>query len=335
MGKLKTNYMGIELENPIIVGSSNMALNPDKLKKAEDAGAGAIVFKSLFEEQIQLERFQLEENLSEFNDIHAEMVTMHPNIDHAGPEEHLVNVRKARESLSIPLIASLNAVNHETWIRYAKLLAETGVDGLEFNFYSTPDTFSRDAATIESEQVSIIKEVKESVSVPISVKLSPDYTNVLNLVQKMDQAGADAFILFNSFFQPDIDIISEEHIKLFSISHEGDYRQSLRYAGLLFDNIKADICSSRGIFTGEDIIKLIFAGSSCVQVVSTLYHNGITQIGEMKKEIIEWMDRKNYTTLDDFKGKLSRSRLTNRFVYKRAQYVDLLINSEELFKRRH
>lgn len=335
MGKLKTNYMGIELENPIIVGASNMASNLDKLKKAEDAGAGAIVFKSLFEEQIQLETFQLEENLSEFNDINAEMITMHPNIEHAGPDEHLVNVRNAKESLSVPLIASLNAVNYDTWIKYAKLLAETGVDGLELNFYSTPDNFDRDASSIEREQVSIIKEVKQSVSIPVSVKLSSDYTNVLNLIKNMDRAGANAFILFNSFFQPDIDIISEEHIKLFSISNEGDYRHSLRYSGLLYDNIKADICSSRGIFTGEDIIKLILAGSSCVQVVSTLYHSGVTQIGVMKKEIMEWMDKKNYTSLDEFRGKLSRNSLTNRFVYKRAQYVDLLINSEKLFMKRH
>ena len=135
MKNLKVKYMGIELDNPIIVGASNMTTNLDKLKKAEELGAAAIVYKSLFEEQIQLERFQLDERLNEFNDLYAEMVTIHPHIEHAGPDEHLVNFRKAKESLSIPLIASLNAVNYDTWIKYAGLISETGVNGIELNFY--------------------------------------------------------------------------------------------------------------------------------------------------------------------------------------------------------
>ena len=143
----------------------------------------------------------------------------------------------------------------------------------------------------------------------------------------------DAFVLFNSFFQPDIDVISEKHIKSFNLSNEGDYKKSLRYAGLLFENIKADICSSHGIFTGADVIKLILSGSSCVQVVSILYKNGLTQINNIKKELVNWMDIKNYKSIDEFRGKLSKNKLSsNPFVYKRAQYVDLLINSEEIFR---
>ncbi len=141
MKSLKTNYMGIELDNPIIVGASNMATDLDKLKKAEEFGAGAIVYKSLFEEQIQLERFQLDERLTEFNDLNAEMVTTHPHIEHAGPDEHLMNIRRASENLSIPLIASLNAINNDTWIKYARLLSETGVNGIELNFYQIPSGF--------------------------------------------------------------------------------------------------------------------------------------------------------------------------------------------------
>jgi dihydroorotate dehydrogenase (fumarate) len=296
-------------------------------------GAGAIVYKSLFEEQIQLERFQLDERLSEFNDLYAEMVTIHPNIEHAGPDEHLLNIRKARESLSIPLIASLNAVNNDTWIKYARLLSETGVNGIELNFYQIPSDFNKDAKDIEDEQINIVKEIRQNISIPVSVKLSSDYTNILNFIKKLDQAGVDAFVLFNSFFQPDIDIISEKHIKSFNLSNEGDYKKSLRYAGLLFENIKADICSSHGIFTGADVIKLILSGSSCVQVVSTLYKNGLTQINNIKKELVDWMDIKNYKSIDEFRGKLSKNKLSsNPFVYKRAQYVDLLINSEEIFR---
>ncbi len=324
--------MGIELNNPIIIGASNLVTDLDKLKKAEELGAAAIVYKSLFEEQIQLESFQLDERLNEFNDLHAEMVKIHPNIEHAGPDEHLLNIRKARESLSIPLIASLNAINNDTWIKYAGLLSETGVAGIELNFYQIPSDFDKDAKDIEEEQINIVKEIRKNVSVPVSVKLSPDYSNILNFIKKLDQAGADAFVLFNSFFQPDIDITSEKHIKSFNLSNQGDYRKSLRYSGLLFENIKADICSSHGVFTGADVIRLILSGSTCVQVVSTLYKNGLTQISKIKKELVDWMETKNYNSIDEFRGKLSKNKLSsNPFVYKRAQYVDLLINSEQIF----
>lgn len=332
MNNLKTTYIGIELDNPIIIGASNIVNDPDKLKKAEEAGAGAIVYKSLFEEQIQLERFQQDERLTEFNDINAEMVTIHPHIEHAGPDEHLMNIRKAKESLSIPLIASLNAVNNETWIRYAILLAETGVNGIELNFYQVPSDFNKDAQTIEDQQISIVKEIRQKISIPVCVKLSSDYTNILNFVRKLDEAGADAFVLFNSFFQPDIDVKSEKHIKSFNYSNKGDYKKSLRYTGLLFENIKADICSSYGIFTGTDVIKLLLSGSCCVQVVSTLYRNGFEQINKIKTELAEWMANKNYNSIDEFRGKLCKNRVDrNPLIYKRAQYIDLLMNSENIF----
>lgn len=333
MNKLKTTYMGIEMNNPIIIGASNLATNIDALKKAEECGAGAIVYKSLFEEQLQLESFQLDEKMTEFNDLNAEMVQIHPNIQHAGPDEHLLNLRKVKESLTIPLIASLNAVNDETWLKYARLISQTGVDGIELNFYQIPLDFDKSAKEIEDRQINILKEIKQNISIPVSVKLSPDYSNILNFIKNLDEVGADAFVLFNSFFQPDIDIISEKHIKTSHLSNIGDYKKSLRHAGLLFGNIKADICSSLGIFSGEDVVKLLLSGASCVQVVSTIYKNGLSQICNIKRELEEWMDIKNYKSIDEFRGKLSRNRLRgDPFVYKRAQYVDLLLNSDEVFK---
>jgi dihydroorotate dehydrogenase (fumarate) len=332
MSNLVTKYMGIEIDNPIIIGASNLVTDPDRLKKAEASGAAAIVYKSLFEEEMQLEEFQLDEKLTEFNDMNAEMLTTHPSLQFAGPDEHLLNLRKAKESISIPLIASLNAVNTETWIRYAKLIAETGVDAIELNFYHTPSDFKKEAKQIEDEQINIVKEISGNCLIPVSVKLSPDYSNILNFIQKLDKSGTKGVVLFNSFYQPDIDINTEKHIKLYNFSNVGDYKKSLRFAGLLFQNIKADICSSHGVFSGADVIKLILAGSTCVQVVSTLYKNGLTQIGKIRNELSDWMDSKNYKSIDEFRGKLSKTNLSNDpFVYKRAQYVDLLLNSEEIF----
>jgi dihydroorotate dehydrogenase (fumarate) len=332
MKNLKTKYMGIEIENPIIVGASNIVTDPDMLKKAEELGAAAIVYKSLFEEQVQLETLQLDHRLNEFNDLNAEMTTIHPRMEHAGPDEHLYNVRKAKESVKIPVIASLNAIDNETWIRYAKLIAETGVDGIELNFYQIPWNFNKNAKAVEDEQINIIKEIRNNISIPISVKLSSDYSNILNFIKKLDNTGVDAFVLFNSFFQPDIDIINEKHIKTTNLSKEGDYKKSLRYAGLLYGNIGADICSSHGVFSGADVIKMLLSGSTCVQVVSTLYKHGLKQIKNITNEIEEWMDSKNYNSIEEFRGKLSKSRIgSNPFIYKRAQYVDLLLNSEEIF----
>lgn len=332
MNKLKTSYMGISLDNPVILGASNLADDLDNLKKAEEFGVGAIVYKSLFEEEIQLESFQLDERMNEFNDLNAEMVQVHPNLEHAGPEEHLYKLRKAKESLSIPVIASLNAINNSTWVKYARLLCETGADGIEINFYQVPLDRDITAKEIEEDQIKTLKEIRKSISIPISVKLSSDYSNILNFINKLDNSGADALVLFNSFFQPDIDIFSEKHIKISHLSNEGDYKKSLRYAGLLYNNIKADICSSLGILTGEDAIRLLLSGATCVQVVSTVYKNGLSQLGIMRKEIEDWMDSKNYKNIEEFRGKLSRHSLSNNpFVYKRAQYVDLLLNSQEIF----
>ncbi|MFT3751329.1 MAG: dihydroorotate dehydrogenase-like protein [Paludibacter sp.] len=330
MKNLKTKFMGIEIENPIVVGSSNLLTKLDNLKIAEDNGAGAIVCKSLFEEQIQLERLELDEELNEFNDIAAEIQTNHPYAEHAGASEYLVNLRKAKESVSIPVIASLNAVNNKTWIEYAKLINQTGVDGIELNFYLNTWDLNKDASHIENEQTRIVKEIKEHITIPLTVKLSSDYTNIIYFIKKLDKLDVNAFVLFNSFFQPDIDIEKVQHIKEFNFSHEGDYKKSLRFAGLLYNNINADICCAHGVFSGADVIRLLLSGASSVQVVSALYQNGFSQIAKMKSEISNWMEQKGYNSIDEFKGLLSKSKLNNDpFIYKRGQYVDLLMEHEE------
>ncbi len=333
MSDLRTNYMGIELKNPIIVGASNLVLDENHLKQMEEAGAAAIVYKSLFEEQVQLENLALSEAMEEYTERHAEMTTLFPDIEHAGPREFLMNLRNARKAVSIPLFASLNAVYKETWVEYAEQLAETGVDGLELNFYSVPQDFNKTEASITDEQITIVRQVKKAVRIPVAVKISPFYTNPLYLIKKLDEEGVNGVVLFNRLFQPDIDIDLEENYFPYNLSHQQDSRIALRYAGLLYGNINASLCANTGILTGEDVITMILAGADCVQVVSTLYKNQIEYISTMLTDIQEWMHEKQYQKLDDFRGKLSKKRIKDPFAYKRAQYVDILLKSEEIFKR--
>ncbi|MDD2476314.1 MAG: dihydroorotate dehydrogenase-like protein [Dysgonamonadaceae bacterium] len=332
MKNLKTTYMGIELDNPIILGACNIANDIDELKKAQENGVGAIVFKSLFEEQVQLERLQMEEKLTQYDNIHAQMITTHPNIKFSDTEKHLVKLRKAKEKLSVPIIASLNAVHEESWLEYAKELAQTGVDGLELNLYRVPLDFNIESSVIEDYQINIVKQIKEKISLPVSVKLSSDYTNLLGFIKKMDEVGVNGLVLFNALFQPDIDISSVKHKRDYNLSREGEYRKSLRYSGLLYGNIQADVCSSRGIFTGNEVVKHILSGSTCVQMVSAVYKNGLEQIAVAKNQLSEWMDEKGYDSIADFRGKLAQKNLpADSIVYKRAQYVDLLMSSDNIF----
>lgn len=332
MSKLNTTYMGIKLDNPILVGANNLMKKMDNIKKMEEAGAGAIVYRSLFEEQVQLEDLQLTDEAEEYDERHAEMIDVFPDIHHAGPQAHLYQLEKIRKEISVPLIGSLNCVHQEVWVEYAKKMEQTGVDALEINLYSLPYDIQVEGTAIKKDHYNIVENVKKAVSIPVAVKLSFFYTNPLNVIKTMDSLGADAFVLFNRLFQPDIDIKKEEHTRPFNLSSSGDYRLPLRFAGLLYNNIKADICSSTGVFTGEDAAKMILAGAQTVQCVSALYKNKISFIGQIKKQLSDWMDSKKYETLDDFRGKLSKDKVSDPFVYQRAQYVDILMNKEPIIK---
>jgi dihydroorotate dehydrogenase (fumarate) len=333
MKNLSVKYMGIELKNPVIIGANPMTSNIDTLKKIEEAGAAAVVFRSLFEEQIQLERLQMEEDIKEYADRFAEQSSLYPEVKHAGPEEHLYNLRKAKESVGIPVIASLNAISEETWVEYAQQIEQTGVDGIELNFYSVPKDFDSSGENVENNQIEILKAVKKKVSIPVSVKLSFFYSNPLNFISKLDKKGADGFVLFNRFYQPGIDIFSQKIVSGHNLSNQAENEIPLRFAGLLYSNINAGICSNSGIHEGSDVIKMLLAGANCVQMVSTIYKNGISHISEILQDVVKWMDSKNYNSISEFNGLLSKKNIKDPFVYKRSQYVDLLINSDEIFNK--
>jgi len=323
--------MGIPLKNPLILGASNLANNLDKLKKAEEAGVAALVYRSLFEEQIQLEEYQLSADLEEFNERNAEMINLFPKIAHGGPKEHIHQLKKVMDALSIPVFASLNAVYKESWVEYACLLEEAGVAGLELNFFAVPRNFDRSGHDVILQQIEFLKAVKAEVKIPVSIKLSPFYTNVLKTMKDFDQAGADAFVLFNRLFEPDIDVEAEKHAAPWNLSTHSDHRLSIRYIGLAYDNLGANLVANNGVYEGIDMVKMILAGATAVQAVSTFYHNGVEHATAMLKELEEWMDRKGYDSIDAFRGKLSSKSINDPFVYKRAQYIDMILKSDEYF----
>lgn len=331
---LKTKYLGLELKNPIIVGASNLVTDIDMLKKLEEAGAAAIVYKSLFEEQIQLENLEMGEILKEYENRFGESTSMfHSDLYEAGPDEFLMNFKAAKKALTIPLIASLNAVNDDTWYEYAKKLEEAGADAIELNFYNNPREFDMEGRAILMEELDVLEGVKKVVSIPVSVKLSPLYTNPLYVFKEMDRKDVDGFVLFNKLFQPDINIETEEMIFPYNLSTEQESRLPLRYTGLLYDNVNADICSNRGIFNGEDVIKMILAGANVVQVVSTIYKHGPQQITKMLEDMEIWMANREYSKLEEFRGNMSKKNIKDPFAYRRAQYVDILMKSGEIFKK--
>jgi dihydroorotate dehydrogenase (fumarate) len=324
--------MGITLKNPIIAGASALTCNMDTIRALEDAGAAAMVTCSLFEEQIQMERFQLQEDLAAFDNLHPEMTDVFPELEHAGPEAHLMWVRRAKESVEIPVVGSLNCVNHETWVEYAKLMAETGVDGLELNFYSAPSELEQTGVSIIADQVAVVQEIANSVSIPVSVKLSPFYANPLNVISQLQEAGAGGFVLFNRFFQPDLDVDKEENAFPFNLSAPGDYGLGLRFTGLAYGRV-GDLCASTGVWTGRDVAKLVLAGADCVQVVSTLFKNKLSHLGDMLAELQGWMEDKAYGSLADFRGKLSEKENRDPWAFTRAQYVRTLLKPDPIARK--
>jgi dihydroorotate dehydrogenase (fumarate) len=324
MADLRCKYLGLELKNPVVAGASALTKNIQTIKRIEEAGAAALVITSLFEEQVQLSNYQLDEALQANDDSFAEMTSMFPSVEHAGPQEHLMWVKRAKEAVDIPVIASLNAVNKETWIEYAKKLEDTGVDALELNFYSLPLDFDRDAAAVETDQIEILANIKKSVKIPISVKISSFFTSPLNFIKRLDGVGVDGFVLFNRLFHPKINIEGESNDLSFNLSTPNDHRLPLRFAGMLHGNLGGDVCASNGIHTSVEAIEVLLAGAQVFQMVSTLFKNKIEYIEVVLEEIADWMGTKGYASIEDFRGKMSKDNNPDPWAYTRAKYVKVL-----------
>ncbi len=324
MADLRTTYMGVPLANPIVVGSSSLSKTIDSIKKLEQAGAGGLVVKSLFEEQIELEEEEFRNRLGELEPGFAEAVNMFPKMESGGPKQHLYWIEQARKAVSMPLFASVNCVSRVTWSEYARQLEGTGVNGLELNFYSPALDPAVAAADIERRELSTLERVRAAVKLPIAVKLHPHYTSLMNVVTRFEGAGADAFVLFNRLLQPDIDVERMVQRASVSLSSSTESLLPLRWIALLQDRVKADLVATTGIWTGQDVAKMILVGAKAVQVVSVLYREQAGHIQKMLNELTSWMEAHNFASLDAFRGKMGQKQGTDPWFFARGQYIKAL-----------
>ena len=325
MSDLRSSYMGIPLKNPIIVGSSPLSTRVDKIVALEAAGAAAVVLKSLFEEQVRIDAEAFEQDLARNSETSAEATSMFPRLEHAGTRTHAYWVSEARKAVKIPLIASINCVSDMQWAEYAKALEGTGVDGLEMNLYSPSRDVETTAAQIEDRELKILDVVRQSVKIPIGVKLHPFYTNLPNVVKRFEEAGANGFVLFNRLFQPDIDVDLEVKRARYQETDSRDTLLSLRWTALLSAQIGVGIAASTGISSGRDMAKVILAGARATQVVGVLLREKPAHIGRMIEEFGAWMNLHGYKNIEEFRGKLARTSPGEPWNFTASQYVEGLI----------
>ena len=328
MPDLSTTYMGVPLRNPVVVAACSLSGMIADIQRLEEAGAGGLVIKSLFEEQIMRESADLSEELTLGAERYREAITYWPLLEHAGPRGHLMWIERTRQAVKMPLFASLNAMQPGTWVRYARELEATGIDGLELNVYAVQTDPKRSAADVEQELYETVEQVRSEVTIPVAVKLSPYYTSLPNVAAELDRRGVHALVLFNRFLQPDIDVEKEILWNRMNFSHADEMRLPLRWIAILYGRIRADLAASTGVHNSESVVKCLMAGAAIVQVATALYRHGIPCLRTMVEGLEAWMRSKGYGAIADFRGKLSQKDATDRFVFERAQYVDLLLKKE-------
>jgi dihydroorotate dehydrogenase (fumarate) len=318
--------MGVSLKNPMMVAACTISHHVDRVKMAEDVGAGALVISSLFEEQIQLERQRFADQLAVGGESFPEALSFFPGISHGEASEHLMWIEKTRKAVKMPLFASLNAVSPGGWVKYARQLEATGVNGLELNVYAVATDLDRPGSELEQELYEIVEGVKAEVKIPVAVKLSPFYTSAVNVAAELDKRGVDALVLFNRFLQPTIEVEMEALHNEMVYSTSQELKLPLRWIALLYGRIKADLAITTGVHSGQDAIRALLGGAMVVQVASALLKHGIPYLSTMLRDIEAWMAEKDYQTIADFRGKVSQINCDDPFAFERAQYVRLLLS---------
>lgn len=324
--KVQTTYMGLTLDSPIVVSACTLSEQIDNIVMMEDNGAGAVVLFSLFEEQIKKEEALFKTVQSETTNTFAEASDYFPDLDdfNVGTDEYLENIRKAKERVKIPIIASLNGITNEGWIDYSRMMEQAGADGIEVNIFFIPTDPGMSSSEVEHRYLNIIESIKRSVKIPVAVKLNPYFSAMGNMSLRMQDAGADALVLFNRFYQPDFDI-DELIIKTdLHYSEPGEIRLPLLWIALLYGKVKISLAATTGVQSAIEVIKYILAGADVAMTASSLYKNGIPYLRTMNKELQNWMYRMGFDTISSFKGSMSQRHISDPSAYERANYIKIL-----------
>ncbi len=324
--KLDTTYMGLNLKSPIVVSACTLSEQTENIVKMEDNGAGAVVMFSIFEEQIRKEESKFKNVFSETSYSFAEALDYFPDLDefNVGIDDYLENIRKAKLKVNIPIIGSLNGITNEGWIDYSKMMEQAGADGIEVNIFFIPGDITMSSSEVEHRYLNIIESIKQNVKIPVAVKLNPYFSAMGNMSLRMKNAGADALVLFNRFYQPDFDI-NELIIKTdLHYSESSEIRLPLLWIALLYGKVNLSIAATTGVQSAVEVIKYILAGADVVMTASSLYKNGIPYLKTMNKELQDWMYMMGFDNIYSFKGRMSQQNISDPTAYERANYIKIL-----------
>jgi dihydroorotate dehydrogenase (fumarate) len=325
---LTTRYLGLQLRTPLVPSASPLSNEVDTIKRMEDAGAAAVVLHSLFEEQVESELETVRNHLRDGADSFPEALTYFPQPSEfiMGPEEYLGEIRKAKEAVRIPIIASLNGVAIGGWIDYAKKIQQAGADALELNIYSIPADLDRTSAEIEQTYIDILKAVKSAVSIPVALKLSPYFSNMANMAKRLDQAGADGLVLFNRFYQPDIDLEELEVKANIHLSAPHEMRLPLRWIAILYGRVKANLAATSGIHSSTEVLKMLMAGADVTMLCSVLLQKGLGEIRLIENEMSRWLADHEYQSVRQLQGSMSQKNCADPAAFERAQYMRAIMS---------
>jgi dihydroorotate dehydrogenase (fumarate) len=324
--KLATTYLGFKLRTPLVASASPLSENLDNIKRIEDAGASAVVFHSLFEEQLRPGKYQVRKASGNGDEFSSEALTdfsAEPELK-VNPELYVEHIAKAKASVKIPIIGSLNGSTFGGWQRYAKQIEQAGADALELNIYSVPTDPDRSADDIETDYLTIVASIKSLLKIPVAVKLSPFFTNFSQFARRLDSQGANALVLFNRFYQPDIELETLEVSPNLLLSASMEMRLPMRWIALLYGRIGASLAATTGIHHGVDALKMLMAGADVTMLCSVLLRRGIDHIRVIEREIQEWMEEHEYESVEQIKGIMSQKNCPDPSAFERAQYMRAL-----------
>ena len=329
---LTTSYLGMTLKNPIVASSSPLSHNVDSIRRLEDAGAAAVVMYSLFEEQINFDSFYIDHYLTNGTNSFAESLSYFPEMQgyNSGPDEYMNLIKLAKDAVDIPIIGSLNGVSAGGWTDYAVLMQEAGADAIELNVYYIPANQDLDGSDIENIYLNILREVKRSVSIPVAIKLSPFFSSTANMAKRLVAEGANGLVLFNRFYQPDIDLETLEVVPRLVLSNSSELRLPLRWVAILYGRVLADLAITTGIHTSEDVLKALMAGAKVTMMASELLQNGIRRISVILDELRSWMEEHDYESVAQMIGSMSQQHCAEPAAFERANYMKTLASYQPI-----